>query len=48
MVPTVPGLVSEMVVPWKSAGVSLPVRARGHQVVEGGDVLLEIDARRRS
>ena len=28
MVPTVPGLVSEMVVPWKSAGVSLPVRAR--------------------
>ena len=28
MVPTVPGLVSEMVVPWKSAGVSLPARAR--------------------
>ena len=28
MVPTVPGLVSEMVVPWKSAGVSLPERAR--------------------
>ena len=28
MVPTVPGLVSEMVVPWKSAGVSLARRAR--------------------
>ena len=28
MVPTVPGLVSEIVVPWKSAGVSLPLRAR--------------------
>ena len=28
IVPTVPGLVREMVVPWKSAGVSLALRAR--------------------
>ncbi len=28
IVPTVPGLVSEIVVPWKSAGASLPLRAR--------------------
>ena len=43
MVPTVPGLVSEMVVPWKSAGVSLPCARAVHQVVEGRDVLREID-----
>ena len=43
--PTVPGLVSEMVVPWKSAGVSLARARASHQVVEGADVLLEIRAR---
>ena len=43
MVPTVPGLVSEMVVPWKSAGVSLPRAGARHQVVEGGEVFLEVE-----
>ena len=42
MVPTVPGLVSEMVVPWKSGGRQLALARAVHQVVEGGHVLREI------
>ncbi len=40
MVPTVPGLVSEIEVPWKSGSVSLPVRARATRS-SSGDVLRE-------
>ena len=44
MVPTVPGLVSEMVVPWKSAGVSLPLRARATRSSNAVDVLRKFSA----
>ena len=43
MVPTVPGLVSEMVVPWKSAGVSLALRARATRSSKRVHVLGEIE-----
>src|ERR1035437_5354678 len=36
MVPTVPGLVREMVVPWKSAGGGLARGGRGTRAAEGG------------
>ena len=42
MVPTVPGLVSEMVVPWKSAGASLPLRARATRSSKLSTILREI------
>ena len=48
MVPTVPGLVSEIVVPWKSAGVKLARAGARHQVVEGASRIPGSSARRRS
>ena len=40
-VPTVPGLVSEMVVPWKSSRRQLALAGARHDVVEGGEELVE-------
>ncbi len=48
MVPTVPGLVSEMVVPWKSATREFAGAGAGDQIVERGHVLREGQLRRRS
>jgi hypothetical protein len=42
LVPTVPGLVSDTVVPMKSSGEIVPLRDRGHQLVEGLDELGEV------
>jgi hypothetical protein len=41
-VPTVPGLVSEMVVPWKSAARQFAPAGAADKIVERRDVLLEV------
>ena len=46
-VPTVPGLVSEMVVPSKSWHRQLVVARARNDVVEGADELREVQRRRR-
>ena len=43
MVPTVPGLVSEMVVPWKSGVRELAGTRAADEVVEGGGVAGEVE-----
>ena len=43
MVPTVPGLVSEMVVPWKSASGQFAGAGAADEVVERGRVMGEIE-----